>query len=85
MKLVLLKYKRNEKLSLNYFVEEETLFTDIPTLGIAFTCVDNWCHDNNRNVVTINDIDFGSEIVINTTRNNIAKDEYDIIFKIKND
>ena len=87
MKLVLLKFKSNNKFSINVNIEEETLFTDIPTLGIAFTCVDNWCSDNGRNPVTIKDIfcDDSKEILIGTTRNNMAKDEYDVDFKILND
>ena len=90
MKLIINKFKklkRNNVTYANYTVEQETLFTDIPTLGIAFTCIDNWCSDNGRNNVTMKDIycDNNDEILIGTTRNSIAKDEYNVDFKILND
>ena len=88
MKLILLKYKIVDKLALTYLVEEDTLFKDIPTLGIAFTCIDNWCSDNGRDLVTMKDLDFDyshTECVISTTKNDMAKDDYDVIFKLIND
>ena len=82
MKLKIFKYDSE----LNHYTEEQTLFKDIPTLGIAFTCVDNWCSDNGREIVTMNDIDyvFGN-IIIHTIKSSDTKDNYDIVFKIIND
>ena len=87
MKLIILKSKLAKEFGMYVQISEETLFKDIPTLGIAFTCIDNWCSDNGRNNVTIKDIfcDNNDEILIETTRNSIAKDEYNVHFKILND
>ena len=94
MKLNILKYKLNDSLALNYLCEEETLFTDIPTLGIAFTCIDNWCSDNGRDVVTHNDVekwcDFNGScyekgFIIHTESNSLTKDDYEVSFKILED
>lgn len=87
MKLIILKSKLVKELGMNIQISEETLFTEIPTLGIAFTCIDNWCSDNGRNNITIKDIYNinNDEILIGTTRNSIAKDNYNVDFKILND
>ena len=87
MKLIILKSKLVKELGMNIQISEETLFTEIPTLGIAFTCIDNWCSDNGRNNVTIKDIYNvnNDEILIGNTRNSIAKDNYNVDFKILND
>jgi len=90
MKLIINKFKklkRNNVTYANYTVEQETLFKDIPTLGIAFTCIDNWCSDNGRKPVTMNDItinDNGDDITITTVKDKfLHKDEYDVVFNIK--
>jgi hypothetical protein len=92
MKLIINKFKklkRNNVTYVNYTVEQETLFKDIPTLGIAFTCIDNWCSDNGRKPVTMNDItvdDNGEDITITTVKDKfLFKDEYDVVFNIKQD
>ena len=81
MKLILHKYKDNIKQS------EQVLFNDIPTLGIAFTCIDNWCSDNNRELVTFDNlqIKYPVEVIWITTKkeNNLVTDDYDILFEIK--
>ena len=83
MQLIILKSKLNKELGMYIQISEEILFKDIPTLGIAFTCVDNWCSDNGREVVTMKDIECNNnEIFIDTNRNSIAKDDYDVMFKI---
>ena len=43
-----------------------TLGTDIPTLGIAFTIIDNWCSDHMIDEPKINDIDhpYNDELLI---------------------
>jgi hypothetical protein len=92
MKLIINKFKklkRNNVTYANYTVEQETLFKDIPTLGIAFTCIDNWCSDNGRKPVTMNDITVdnnGEDITITTVKDKfLSKDEYDVVFNIKQD
>lgn len=90
MKLIINKFKklkRNNVTYANYTVEQETLFKDIPTLGIAFTCIDNWCSDNGRKPVTMNDITVdGDDITITTVKDKfLSKDEYDVVFNIKQD
>ena len=87
MKLIILKSKLTKEFGMYVQISEETLFTEIPTLGIAFTCIDNWCSDNGRDNVTIKNISCNSndEILIGTTQNSIAKDDYNVHFKILND
>lgn len=92
MRLIINKFKklkRNDVTYINYTVEQETLFKDIPTLGIAFTCIDNWCSDNGRKPVTMNDITvdgYGEDITITTVKDKfLSKDEYDVVFNIKQD
>lgn len=43
-----------------------TLGKDIPTLGIAFTIIDNWCSDHMIDEPKINDIDhpYNDELLI---------------------
>ena len=79
MKLIIYKFKDN----FNKFVKKETLFDDIPTLGIAFTCIDNWCHDNNRIIENFSYINKEMDkISVKTKRTEIAEDDFDIIFDI---
>lgn len=87
MKLIILKSKLVKEFGMYVQISEETLFTEIPTLGIAFTCIDNWCSDNGRNNVTIQDVfnNNDDEILIGTIRNSMAKDDYNVDFKILND
>lgn len=90
MKLIINKFKklkRNNVTYANYTVEQETLFKDIPTLGIVFTCIDNWCSDNGRKPVTMNDITVDeNDITITTVKDKfLSKDEYDVVFNIKQD
>lgn len=90
MKLIINKFKklkRNNVTYTNYTVEEEILFKNIPTLGIAFTCIDNWCSDNGRKPVTMNDITVNeNDITITTIKDKfLSKDEYDVVFNIKQD
>ncbi len=68
------------------FVNKKELFKDIPTLGIAFTCIDNWCSDNNRNIVTFDDLQVKypvESIWVTTSKNNLCKDDLDILFELK--
>jgi len=81
MKLILYKFK-------NIILQEHlVLFNDIPTLGIAFTCIDNWCSDNHRKIVTFDNlqIKYPVEVIWITTNKdeNLITDDYDIIFEIK--
>ncbi len=79
MKLKIHKFKNNIK------INEQILFTDIPTLGIAFTCVDNYCSDNNLNIITLDNLQIKypvESIWITTIKNNQVIDDYDILFEI---
>ena len=79
MKLICYKYKDG------IYLDKKVLFTDIPTLGIAFTCIDNYCSDNGRNPVNFNNLEIATPIVsiwVTTIKNNQATDDYDILFEI---
>lgn len=88
MKLIIHKSKLSKEFGI-IVQTEGPLFKDIPTLGIAFTCIDNWCSDNGRKPVTMNDItvdDNGDDITITTIKDKfLSKDEYDVVFHIKQD
>lgn len=79
MKLNIYKYKDG------IFIDKKTLFKDIPTFGIAFTCIDNWCSDNNRDAVNFDNLQIATPIEsiwVTTNKNIMAKDDFDVLFEI---
>ena len=76
MKLVLYKFKHNDCL------KKEILYKDIPTLGIAFTCIDNYCHDNNKYIPGISSIIKTLDKITVKTKNIDENDDINIIFDI---